>query len=261
MPPPNTRHATGRRRPSTGSDATTCAAAAAIDSTAQRVTAARSVGRPVRRARRRVVAMSAGARKRSSVASTTGTRRRPPPRLGEELVEVGSPHWRRHSSTSHQPATLRRRRTPPSAPSSLVKPGREGRAPSVGLGLLAPDEQPGAGRRRTARRARPPPSTADAVSWPPTRCTGTPRQRPDLRPGRLQDGGEQPTDRTPTASQSSADHVPACEVEQPGGPARRRARRSTTPVRWWTSSSGSIRSASRARELRRGRAPRAGRSC
>ena len=236
IPPPNTRSDRVGTASVVGSDASTCAVDAAIDSTAQRVTAARSVASARSASSAMVPAMSAGARRRSSSASTMGTpssaaaaERRP--------SRSGSPHWRRHSSTSHHPATLRRSRTPPSAPSSLLQPGREGRTRGVGRRAFLPDEQPCPRRheRRIGARRRP---------APPTRCRVHPRGAPGHRATSppaflLLAAAAGATIGTPTRSASSDDHVRACTSSSPVVLADEYSP-VTTPVRWWTSSSGSI---------------------
>ena len=156
---PPTRGPSGGR----GSAASTVAAVAAIDSTAQRTTAARSVWSSRPAACRSSRSMSCGARKRGSVASTSGTSAGALAASSRSDSRLTSPHTRRHSSTSHQPATFRRSLIPPVAPCSFARPATRAAAEVSGSGCSRPTRSQVPLATKTWSTA-PPAATADAVS-------------------------------------------------------------------------------------------------
>ena len=163
-------------RPSPGSDASTCAADAAIDSTAQRVTAARSVASARSASSAMVPAMSAGARS-AAIERVDNREPRDRRRGHEQLVEIRITPLA--AALLDQPPTgdVAEEPHPAERAEFVAEPGGERRVRGVGRRPFVPDEQPGT-RGHERRVAAAPASTADAVSCPPTRCTGTPRHFP-----------------------------------------------------------------------------------
>ena len=150
-----------------------------------------------------------------SVASTSTARVRGRRGVGEESLEV---------VVGPGPAALLdeppARDVPQQADAThctllVAEPGGLRGDAGVRVRLLAADEQPGAGGHERLARAAPP-STADAVSWPPTRCTGTPRQEPTpVPPGRI---GQQHAGEA-MASHSSSDQFRVARSSSPVVPA------------------------------------------
>ncbi len=200
--------------------------------------------------------------------------RSPVGRIGEpgELGERGGHVGRCEEPRVERVADAARARSTRRAPG-----GRRGRGHPTGGGTPRPTttrRRCAAGGRRRARRARcparprsaaadvsgsscsrptsshvpvatngascsAPASTADAVSWPPTRCTGIPRQLPTCVPAGCRGASTDALDpdwrrrarpTTCRVARSSSPVVPADEGSAV-----------TTPVRWWTRSSGSMR--------------------
>ena len=117
------------------------------------------------------------------------------------------------------------------------EPGVLRRAGGVGCGRSRPTRSQ-VPLDTKASPDRPPPATADAVSWPATRCTGTPRHVPARVPGSWR--GARSDGSTSMASSSSWDQVAVDRSSSPVVPALVRSAR-CSPVRWCTSSSGSRR--------------------
>ena len=129
----------------------------------------------------------------------------------------------------------------PQGPDLVGEVGGQGGGAQVGLGLLPADEQPGARRDERRAGARVPPP------WPrrPTRCRARPPGAPG-RPASCPPGSRRPGSAAaalgsrPTASASGRRPLAGADVDQPGRARAACARRRPRPVRWWTSSSGSI---------------------
>ena len=175
--------------------------------------------------RSRRVRARARPRRRARPACPTGRgsarrwRRPPGPvrrrrRRASRASRSGSPHGSRHSSTSHQPGDVAQEADAADRALLVGEAGRSRRLGRVRLGRARGRRAATCPPTRTQRRRSAPPSTADAVSWPPTRCTGTPRQLPTCVPGSRIAGSSD--GRRSMASSSSRRPVAGGEVEQPG---------------------------------------------
>ena len=194
-------------------------------------------------------AMSAGARKRSSVASTSTLGvRAPRPRRARSSSRSASPHGRRHSSSSHQPATFAGTGRRPARPARCVK-RRAAPRPSVS----------GSGCSRPTSSHVP----ADTNAAPVAALRPSDRRRGVVAADEVHRDAAPRADRRARRrrSRAAARRVDADRVEQlvatsarwRGRAARSCprwcARRSTSPVRWCTSSSGSSRTCGARGEL------------
>ena len=199
-----------------GSDAITCAADRAIDSTAQRVIAARSrrIGEPgeIGEGRGHV-----GRGEEPRVECVADGHRRDRRGAREEVVEVGVAPLAPALLDQPPPGDVAQEADAAERAVLVAEPGRERRGRRVGLVLLAPDEQPRAGGDERGvglarRRGRP------------TRCRGrrrgAPGSRASSRPAYPPAAGwRAPRDRSPIASARSADHVPVARSSSPVVPA------------------------------------------
>ena len=151
---------------------------------------------------------------------------------------------RNDSCSSHRPPTLRRKRTRPSTPPSLVKFAARLASVRTGSSSSKPDQRPGAGGDvgEVVGRWPAPPTTADAVSCEPTATTVTSGRNPVLAATSARSRAGHLTRRHQRRQPVGRDAEPVRAARVRPGPAS--GRPASRWSRRWSSRSAARRSAS-----------------